>query len=53
MRGLNNSKDLNLKWIEACQFAKRIEEAFRDKEIIIDSKKRKILSANGDDEILL
>jgi hypothetical protein len=48
-----NSKDLNLKWIEACQFAKRIEEAFRDKEIIIDSKKRKILSANGDDEILL
>ena len=48
-----NSKDLNLKWIEACRFAKRIEEAFRDKEIIIDSKKRKILSANGDDEILL
>ena len=48
-----NSKDLNLKWIEACQFAKRIEEAVRDKEIIIDSKKRKILSANGDDEILL
>jgi len=48
-----NSKDLNLKWIEACQFAKRIEEAFRDKEIIIDSKKRKILSAYGDDEILL
>ena len=48
-----NSKDLNLKWIEACQFAKRIEEAFRDKEIIFDSKNRKILSANGEDEILL
>lgn len=31
-----NSKDLNLKWIEACQFAKRIEEAFRNKENIIE-----------------
>jgi len=47
------SRDLNLKWIEACQFAKRIEEAFRNKEIIIDSKRRKILSPNSDDEILL
>ena len=47
------SKDLNIKWIEACQFAKRIEEAIRDKEIIIDSRKRKISSTNGDDEILL
>jgi hypothetical protein len=46
------SKDLNLKWIEACRFAKRIEEALRNKEIFIDIKKRKILSANGDDEIL-
>jgi hypothetical protein len=46
------SKDLNLKWIEACRFAKRIEEALRNKEIFIDTKKRKILSANGDDEIL-
>jgi hypothetical protein len=35
------SRDLNIKWIEACQFAKRIEEAFRNKEIIIDSKKEK------------
>ena len=48
-----DSKDLNIKWMEACQFARRIEEAFRDKEIIIDPKKKKILSANGDDEILL
>lgn len=35
------SKELNLKWIEACQFAKRIEEALRNKEIIIDNKKEK------------
>lgn len=47
------SKDLNLKWIEACQFAKRIDEALRDKEILIDTKNRKILSAYNDDEILL
>lgn len=47
------SKDLNLKWIEACQFAKRIEEAIRDKEIKIDAKNRKLVSANGDEEIIL
>lgn len=47
------SRDLNLKWIEACQFAKRIEEALRDEEIIIDNKNRKLLSADGSDEILL
>lgn len=47
------SRDINLKWMEACQFAKRIEEALRNKEIIIDNKERKILSSTGDDEILL
>ena len=47
------SKDLNLKWIEACQFAKRIEEALRDKEIIVDNKNRRLLSTDGNDEILL
>ena len=48
-----NSRDLNLKWLEACRFAKRIDEAIREKEIIIDTKNRLILSAYGDDEILL
>lgn len=47
------SRQLNLKWLEACRFAKRIEEALRNKEIIIDNKKRKILSDNGDEEIFL
>jgi hypothetical protein len=47
------SKNLNLKWIEACRFAKRIEEALRDKEIIIDDKNRKILFHNGEEEIFL
>lgn len=48
-----SSKDLNLKWIEACQFAKRIEEALRDGEITIDDENRKLLSENGDDDIIL
>lgn len=47
------SRDLNLKWIEACQFAKRIEEALRNKEIIVDNKDGSILSADGGDEIFL
>jgi hypothetical protein len=47
------SRDLNLKWREACQFAKRIEEALRNKEILVDSKNRKILPADGSDEIFL
>lgn len=47
------SRDLHLKWIEACQFAKRIEEALRSKEIRIDSNNRKIVAANGDQLIAL
>lgn len=47
------SRDLHLKWIEACQFAKRIEEGLRDGEIIIDEENRRILSANQSDEIIL
>ena len=47
------SRDLNLKWREACRFAQRIEEALREKEIIIDSTKRQLLTNNGDTEIVL
>jgi hypothetical protein len=47
------SKDIHLKWVEACQFAKRIEDALKDGELTIDENKRKIISANGDDEIFL
>nr|WP_294947322.1 hypothetical protein [uncultured Mucilaginibacter sp.] len=47
------SKDMHLKWVEACQFAKRIEDALKDGEITIDESKRKIISANGDGEIFL
>ena len=47
------SKDIHLKWVEACQFAKRIEEALKDGEIVIDENKRKITAANGNSEIFL
>lgn len=47
------SKDLNLKWREACQFARRIEAALRDEEIVVDSRRRKIYASEGDDEIIL
>ncbi len=47
------SSDLHLKWAEACQFAKRIEEALRDGEIIIDEINRKIISTDRSDEIIL
>lgn len=47
------SRNLNLKWIEACQFAKRIDEALRNKEIVIDDKKKKLLTDTGDEDIIL
>ncbi|MFD2146261.1 hypothetical protein [Mucilaginibacter antarcticus] len=47
------SNDIHLKWIEACQFAKRIEDALNDGEIVIDEGNRRIVSANGEEEIYL
>jgi hypothetical protein len=47
------SKALSLKWREACLFARRIEKALRNKEITVDDEKRRIISNNGDEEIIL
>lgn len=44
---------LQTKWLEACQFAKRIDEALYNKEIVVDAKKRKLLTNTGDDIIFL
>jgi len=46
------SRDLNLKWMEACGFAKRIEDALRNREIVLDIRNRKIISADGREEII-
>ena len=47
------SRDLNLKWKEACQFARRIETALREEHIIVDYKQRKMSASDPDDEIIL
>ncbi|HVU95330.1 MAG TPA: hypothetical protein VHE34_08905 [Puia sp.] len=47
------SRDLNLKWREACQFARRIEEAIRNGELVVDKRKRRLYTDFGDEEILL
>ena len=47
------SKDLNIKFHEAQIFAKKIEEAIYDGIIIIDDKKRKLISFDGQPEIFL
>lgn len=47
------SRELSLKWREACQFAARIEEALRNKEIFIDEKTGNIIAADNNNEIIL
>lgn len=47
------SRDLHLKWLEACGFARRIEKAIREKEIVVDHKKRRLFSDDGNEEIIL
>lgn len=48
-----DSPDLNLKFIEAKAFGKRIEEALYDKTIIIDEASRTLRSFDGSDVIVL
>lgn len=48
-----DSDDLRLKWIEACQFARKIEQALQDGDILIDGRNRRLMYYNGDDEIIL
>jgi hypothetical protein len=45
------SRELSMKWREACQFARRIEDALRNEEIAI--KRRRLSSSAGDEEIIL
>jgi len=47
------SRGLYLTWREACQFATRIDEAIRNKEIKIDNEKRRIISADNTEKIYL
>lgn len=47
------SQDLNLKFIEANAFGKRIEEALNEGLIVIDEHSRRLLTYSGSDEIVL
>ncbi len=49
----NQTSSLNIKWMEACSYAKRILQAMRDGEFEIDETKRKLISHKGDNEIIL
>jgi hypothetical protein len=48
-----SSADLVLKWREACRFARRIDEAIWNEEIVLDIKNRRLLTDTGFDEIIL
>lgn len=49
----NQMSSLNITWMEACAFARRILEALHDNEIFIEHKERKLKNINGDSEIIL
>lgn len=49
----NQQSSLLNKWREACQFAKKIDEALRDKIIEIDDEQARIFSPYGDKELLI
>ena len=49
----NQQSSLNMKWREACQFAKKIDQAIRDKDIIVEERQRKLFWYDGSEEIIL
>lgn len=49
----NQSSSLNIRWQEACSFARRIDEAIRAGWISIDSENRLLKSGDDFDEIIL
>ena len=49
----NQTSSLNLKWTEACQYARRIIDAISTGTILIDDSKRIIVNNTGPGEILL
>lgn len=49
----NQKSSLYIEWRAACEFAKRIDEAIRDKTIIVDEKNRKLTNYDGSNEIIL
>ncbi|MFN8117383.1 MAG: hypothetical protein U0W65_14805 [Bacteroidia bacterium] len=49
----NQLSSLHNQWVEACQFAKKIIQAFREGTIVIDESGRYLVDCNGSNEIVL
>ena len=49
----NQTSSLHSNWLEACQFAKKIEEAINDGRIIVNSTSSRLTDENEDPEIFL
>jgi hypothetical protein len=49
----NQTSSLHFKWVEACNYAKRIIEAINDGTIIVHDKERTLTMFDGSDEIIL
>lgn len=49
----NQTSSLHFKWVEACNYAKRIVEAIKDGTIIVNESNRTLTSFNGSNEIIL
>ncbi len=49
----NKSSSLHLKWIEACQFAKKIDRAIRDQDIVVDESLERLTWYDGTSDMIL
>ena len=49
----NQTSDVHMSWVEACQFADRINEGIKSGEIVIDYFSRKLFDEFGNEEIYL
>ncbi|HLW31221.1 MAG TPA: hypothetical protein VKX40_03090 [Aequorivita sp.] len=51
--GTNQESSLHYKWVEACNYAKRIIQSLNDGTLIISEKDRALLLFNGSSDIIL
>lgn len=49
----NQTSSLNIKWLDACNYARRILDAIKNKEIHIDTTNRRLVNYDGSSEIIL
>ncbi|KGO91734.1 hypothetical protein [Flavobacterium subsaxonicum] len=49
----NQNSSLHIQWLAACNYARRITEAIKDGSVVVDEKKRLLLTYDGLNEIIL